>query len=235
MPISVIDTARWSQAAQGSYAFFDSGKTRREALVEVGKGDFTSTQAERFFGIPTDPNEASSPAFELRHHQPNDPTGFSASVFFDKSQNKYVLSIRGTEDLADILEDVRRIGVQGFAGDQFVSLYRYYRKLTTAPGQPVSYSDSEVALLNSIRLGLLVNPEVLSGIFGRSRFRAELAADVGISPLDGSGASVLPRAAPLTVTGHSLGGHLALLFGRFFPDITDHVYAYNAPRISSVC
>ena len=43
-----------------------------------------------------------------------------------------------------------RIGQQGFAGDQIVSLYRYYRKLTTAPGQKVIYSDSEVSMLNSI-------------------------------------------------------------------------------------
>jgi Ca2+-binding RTX toxin-like protein len=31
------------------------------------------------------------------------------------------------------------------------------------------------------------------------------------------------------VTGHSLGGHLALAFARLFPEFTDHVYTYNAP------
>jgi Ca2+-binding RTX toxin-like protein len=232
MPASTIDIARWAEAAQGSYAFFDPSKSNREALVEVGKGDFSATQSERFLGIPVDPNEPSTPAFELRHHQPNDSTGFSASVFFDRSQNKYVLSIRGTESAVDIAEDVNRVGIQGFAGDQFVSLYRYYRKLTTAPGQHVSYSDSEISRLNSIRLGMSVGTDIVSRFFLKSRFSAELAADVGISPADGSLASILPRGAPLTVTGHSLGGHLALLFGRFFPEVTEHVFTYNAPGIA---
>jgi Ca2+-binding RTX toxin-like protein len=131
----------------------------------------------------------------------------------------------------DIAEDVRRIGIQGFAGDQGVALYRYYRKLTTAPRQPVIYSDAEVAMLGAMRLGVLVNPSVLVGIFSRSRLRADLAADFGLSALDGSSASVLQPGAPLIVTGHSLGGHLALLFGRFFPGVTEHVYTYNAPGI----
>ena len=191
----------------------------------------STAEADRFLGalpasIPPTPQ-----GFELRHHQPNDSTGFSASVFFDKSQNKYVLGIRGTENIVDILEDVNRIGVQGYAGDQAVALYRYYRKLTTAPGQPVSYSDSEVALLSAMRLGVLVNANAAIRIFGRSKLRAELAADVGSVPPNGSSASVLQPGAPLTVTGHSLGGHLALLFGRFFPDVAEHVYTYNAPGI----
>src|SRR3990172_8194587 len=203
----LTEIANWSTVAQGTYALFDTTQSRKLALIGNRTGDFAPMEADRFLGVLPEPISSTPQGFDLRHHQPNDSTGFSASVFFNRSNNRYVLGIRGTEDLADILEDVRRIGVQGFAGDQFVALYRYYRKLTTAPGQPVSYSDSEVALLNSIRLRVLVNPAVLSGVFGRSRFRAELAADVGISPLDGSGASVLPRGAPLTVTGHSLGGH----------------------------
>ena len=231
MPNSIADASRWSLTAQGAYAFFGPTRAVQSALTAGGTGDFSTKEAERFLGTVSDPHSSSPQGAELRHHQPNDSTGFSASVFFDRSQNKHVLSIRGTEDLADVLEDVRRIGVQGFAGDQLVSLYRYYKKLTTAPGQPVSYSDAEVGLLNSIRLGMLVNSDVIAGIVGRSRFSAELAADVGIAPLDGSGTSVLPRGAPLIVTGHSLGGHLALLFGRVFPDVAEHVYTYNAPGI----
>ncbi len=67
-----------------------------------------------------------------------------------------------------------------------------------------------------------------------SVFRVQLNADIGFAPLDGSGGSILPAGAPLTVTGHSLGGHLALLFGRLFPGVTDHVYTYNAPGISLI-
>jgi Ca2+-binding RTX toxin-like protein len=218
--------------SQGAYALFSRDRTEKDALIEGEKGDFTSNQAARFLGEVTDPNVSTPQGVELRHHQSNDPTGFSASVFFDRSTSRYVLSIRGTEDLQDIFEDVNRIGLQGFAGDQFVSLYRYYRKLTTPAGQAVSYSDAEISLLQSIRAGIFVNPANL--LFGPARtaiLRKELAADTGISPLAGSGLSVIPQGAPLIVTGHSLGGHLALLFGRFFPDVADQVVTYNAPGI----
>ena len=217
--------------AQGAYAFFTTPDDVKRALIEPGRGDFASTQANRFVSLLPDGLISSTEGFDLRHHQSNDPSGFSASVFFDRSTNQYVLGIRGTESVSDIIEDIRRVGIQGYAGDQMVSLYRYYRKLTTAPGQPINYSDSEVSMLNSMRLGTLVSADLFSGIFRRSRFSSELAADVGIFPPDGSGTSVLAQGAPLIVTGHSLGGHLAMLFGRFFPDVTDHIYTYNAPGI----
>ncbi|MFN0191899.1 MAG: lipase family protein, partial [Aestuariivirga sp.] len=198
------------------------------SLIQERRGDYTSTQANRLIG-------SSGDQFELRHHEPNDRAGFSATVFFDRSSSKYVLGIRGTEDFADLAEDVNRIGIQGFAGDQLVSLYRYYRKLTTPTGQAVSYSDAEISMLQAIRVNVLVSPGAF--VFGPSRtaaLRNELARDQGHAPLTGSDASVLPPGAPLVVTGHSLGGHLALLFGRFFPDVTEHVYTYNAPGISPV-
>ena len=87
-------------------------------------------------------------------------------------------------------------------------------------------------MLQSIRLGIYVSP--LYGVFGPERsvlLRQQLSQDTGLEAWAGSGPSVLPPGAPLTVTGHSLGGHLALLFGRFFPEVTDHVYTYNAPGI----
>ena len=116
-----------------------------------------------------------------------------------------------------------------------VSLYRYYKRLTTPTGQAVSYSDAEISLLQSIKTGVLVSP--ISGIFNAGRtaaLRAQLSLDRGEQALAGSLPSVLPPGAPLVVTGHSLGGHLALLFGRFFPLVTEHVYTYNAPGISPI-
>ena len=142
------------------------------------------------------------------------------------------LASAGRKEWADVGEDIQRIGIQGFAGDQFVSLYRYYRKLTTPAGQAVTYSDSEISLLQSMRTGVFVSPTSL--IFDAARtaiLRSELALDRGLPSLTGSGPSVIPQGVPLIVTGHSLGGHLALLFGRFFPEVADQVFTYNAPGI----
>lgn len=40
---------------------------------------------------------------------------------------------------------------------------------------------------------------------------------------------LIPTGTRINVTGHSLGGHLALAFSRLFPNLVDEVYTYNAP------
>ena len=236
MPNVLEVLSRIAASAQGAYALFSPTQSDLAALTQERTGDFARSEANRFLGNLVDAATSAPQGFELRNHQANDSTGFSATVFFDRSTGKYVLGIRGTEGLADGIEDIRRIGLQGFAGDQLVSLYRYYRKLTTPAGSPVSYSEAEIRLLQFSRLGLFVNPaNAAIGALRAQSLRDQLASDVGITPdRPGSGASVLPAGAPLVVTGHSLGGHLALLFGRLFPSVTEHVYTYNAPGINPV-
>ena len=80
-------------------------------------------------------------------------------------------------------------------------------------------------------LGIPVGQAALGAIPFTALKRA-IAADFGAQLPQGTQASsVLPMGAPLIITGHSLGGHLALLFGRFFPEVTEHVYTFNAPGI----
>src|SRR5262245_12433839 len=236
MPTSLSEIARWALVAQASYAHLSPPSAPRTPLLQSDTSNFVLAEANQFLGLPADPNDPLLPGIEVRDQRPNDPTGFSATVFFDRSSNKYVLGIRGTDQtLSDGVEDVLRIGGQGFAGDQLVSLYRYYKRLTTPAGQAVQYQDGEVSMLQAVRLGIPLSPAY--GIFNVARtlkLRQELAADVGITPEVGGRPSVIPAGTPLVVAGHSLGGHLALLFGRFFPEVTEHVYTYNAPGISPV-
>jgi hypothetical protein len=227
---------RWAKAAQAAYARFDLRPNEIDALTEKDTGAFVNGEASRFAGLPPrDPFGPVAQGFQFLDHQPDELSGFSATTFLDRTSGKYVLAIRGTAGLADYAEDLNRIGIQGFAGDQMVSLYRYYKRLTTPAGQSVSYNDAEISILQSIKTGVPISPA--SAIFSAATtaaLRAQLALDRGEQGLTGSGSSVLPAGAPLIVTGHSLGGHLALLFGRFFPEVTEHVYTYNAPGISAV-
>lgn len=191
-------------------------------LNKLVKGDsnFTDSQAQAFTG-----------QFELIHQQPNTfLNGFSATVF-KESGGTHVLAIRGTEMegwqiFEDLLkEDIFTISVAGFAANQAVELYRYYRQLTTMPGQPVQYSTAEVLQLLWLKQSVLP-------VVTQASLLADLATDRGVTPA--SGAMSLPVLSPtekIVVTGHSLGGHLALLFARLFPQNTAEVISLNAPGI----
>src|SRR5262249_32675365 len=123
--------AALAQVAQAAYANFPNWPNARQALVEAGFGDFASSEAVRVLGEPEGASGTSMQGFVVQHHQPDDQSGFSATVFVDRSANRYVLAIRGTQGAVDILEDVNRIGVRGYASDQAVSLYRYFKKAIT--------------------------------------------------------------------------------------------------------
>jgi Lipase (class 3) len=178
---------------------------------------------------------------------PNVPlNGFSATVFLDKKNGgKHVLALRGTEgNITDqilfdgALTDVFSIGGNGFANTQAVELYRYYRRLTTVGGQAVGYSDQETwqlfAMKNSVLVPLSFAIPVLSAALriDFELFKIELKAEKGVvASATGTSASVLSPTEKLDVTGHSLGGHLALLFARLFPANTDEVVTLNAPGL----
>lgn len=65
---------------------------------EVGtlKGDFSPTQAKRFFK-----------KYDMLKHCPNtESNGFSATFFYNKESKEYILAIRGTEFKLDQIKDL---------------------------------------------------------------------------------------------------------------------------------
>src|SRR5262245_33073237 len=96
-----LKVASRSAVAQAAYAVFDRGTSTEDALTQQSRSDFTIAQATRFVSSPDD-----GAGFKLLHHQANDAAGFSASVFLDKTANRFVLSIRGTEGVSDFIEDI---------------------------------------------------------------------------------------------------------------------------------
>ena len=182
-----------------------------------------------------------------------DPTGFNASFFIDDVTGKKVLALRGTEFtvlpqvISDgLIADVFGIAAVGFANLQAIQLYRYVKELTTAGGQVVQYTDDDIVKIYmmanapALEIATLVLPfspisathDLAVWISQQTSFSTLVNAlnqDKGI----GTGAALIQAGDKVDVTGHSLGGHLALLFARMFPQYTDQVVTLNAPTFFS--
>ena len=144
----------YAQLAQASYGYFDAATFAGNggndpALIEKlrasGKGDFTEREATVF-----------TSRYRLLHQfrDTSDSNGFSASLFQDKQSGQLVFSIRGTEIPLDVGLDLLvtdlRIGVDGYASPQVITLYRYFKQLITVGGAAVSYTTVEQANLEAV-------------------------------------------------------------------------------------
>ena len=94
-----------------------NSKIINERGSKIGKldGDFTPTQAKRFFE-----------KYELLNHQPNTSSGFSATLFQDKESKEYILAIRGTENGSDIKADAKLFS-RNIPQDQYFDMLLFYQ------------------------------------------------------------------------------------------------------------
>lgn len=180
---------------------------------------FADPQAKMLTGSTTaDPTDG----YTFIDQRPNRPSGFSATAFQSNADGRIVLAVRGTEFdtdfVADVLDaDFLGIVLAGKAKRQLIDAYRYYRQLSTAAGDRVIYTQQELAEL--ARLG-----------------DSDVVADLGggwVAPVD-SGLGVMSSTSGLDLTGHSLGGHMAVLLADMIArnrgaSLIGEVVTYNAP------
>ena len=224
----------YAQLTQATYAYFSAFDYKNSDGL---KGKIVQESGDPSLGANFTVEEANlfADRYELLHQSDNaDPDGFSASLFRDKSTGRLVLSFRGTEPFgAQIVKDLfmadLRIGTDGYASPQAIAMYRYIKQLTTPAGQAVQYSAAEIAGLKAIYLDRAdTATELATRGLAWSSVESGLAADKGIDAGQGAGA-LIPAGAALDFTGHSLGGHLAILASRLFPGLASQVVTLNAP------
>ncbi len=194
------------QAAKNPDGSFDVGKVQL-ALKNVDELDqgFSESQAANFVKH-----------WKVVSHQPNTASGFSATVFESlDNPGTCTLAIRGTErdfvfsGANDWLTNVADIGGDGIAIRQALELFNYYQELTAVAGQPVMHYDYV---------------EETVDLFGNVTPAQILSVNTGIATADGELAG-----SSLSVAGHSLGGHLAMILSRLAPAAIEQVYAFNGP------
>ena len=100
---------------------------------------------------------------------------------------------------------------------QAVSLYNYVQRLQGAAGESVIQLELQVSYIippagDYVMVGL-APPRYLSVVPSQT----------------GVGLGLLDPGDNVTITGHSLGGHLAAIGQRLFPDLFDTTVTFNAP------
>ncbi len=155
--------------------------------------------------------------WQLAAFFPNDPaTGFAASFFTNAHDGRRILAIRGTEEIyRDLIQaDLQEIGGLGLALSQCVSMVNTIQRLCADAGATTT------------RLELRFGAFAPDGV-------ASVATDSGCYWLeahdDALGLGLVAPGERFSVTGHSLGGHLAALAQRLFPDRIETAVTFNAP------
>lgn len=193
-----------------------------------GSSTFTLAQSEAFAGLRP---IAGQSTYSLLWHEPNTSSGFSATVFRNTGSGEVTLAIRGTEFNANLFNlytdllraDILSIGLEGVAKGQLADAFRLYKRLITPEGQAVTYTGQQLEALRQLGASYVAVLPELGGD------RLVPPNDVGL----GVHADTL---APVNLTGHSLGGHVALMLGEMVTRLSaggeiGQVATFNAPGV----
>ena len=161
------------------------------------------------------------------------------------------MAIRGTQEADDLLvTDLQDIVLDGLAIDQIVDLYNYWNMISTPEGEPYEAFEvvdliAETVALQLIKGGATFIPALnmtadafLEWIDSNSNIivdnnlaieRVRIIKSVQVDPASNpyEGLGILNEIELSTVTGHSLGGHLATAFSRLFGDLDVNTIAIN--------
>ncbi|MCB1761109.1 MAG: hypothetical protein KDI68_15165 [Gammaproteobacteria bacterium] len=172
-------------------------------------------------GLASEIFNPANQAWQILNYHPNDDSGFSATLF-GRGDDK-ILAIRGSEDWSQDLwqASIREIGYYGISISQLVELNNYVNLLLAEEGESgvpqLVYRTAEE------------QPAVEHYLFDNNPVAAEYKYIWLEKRYDGVGLGGLDADDSISVTGHSLGGHLAAAILRLKPLLFDHAVSFNAP------
>lgn len=162
------------------------------------------------------------------HNDPN--SGFAATLFQRGTTGEKVLSIRGTDpdnsgqiNLDLLRTDLYEIGILGIAISQTASLFNLVQRMMAPEGQTGVLQLSLGTSLDQPPVTDFVRFELDPNISLYRYFWLEANAD-------GVGVGGINPGEAITVVGHSLGGHLAAMAHRLFPDLFPQAVVFNSAR-----
>ena len=212
--------SEYSEQAQLSQAAYASG------LIKDMLGGGNTGDPSGYADLLIDGGMSETQAIDFANKytvvdQYEDPeSGFSGTVFQDTS-GKVVMAMRGTQPTAFLTDwptNIADIGSDGIAIDQGIAMYNWYQRLIT----PVGSEAVQFVYHKEISaLGKIINPAWLE---------CKKVTVEGAGVNEGGG---LVGKSDIAVTGHSLGGHLAMIMSRIAPDLVTSTLTFNAPRFDT--
>ena len=225
--------------SQASYLYFNkstsnvvqtkSDDSLKEALKDPNldtPDENDITKKEKYFA--KDQAEIFTENYSFVSHQANTDDGMSSTVFQNKEDGSYTFAMRGTEFPSnDLLEDIAGIVASGKAKAQLVDAFHYYKRLTTAEDEKVTYTEAENKMMMKLLTDNVWSVPLYSAEAAKNYIDNTLSQDTGLGEIE--------KGATINFTGHSLGGHLAYSLAEMVYASCEGQYeigdimTYNAP------